>query len=61
MTLRVADDGRGFDEDELARRRLEGHMGLAMLQDLAEAAGGRLRVTSPPGGGTIVELEVTVP
>ena len=42
-------------------RRAEGHMGLAMLQDLAEAAGGELRVTSPPGGGTIVELEVPVP
>ncbi len=61
VTLRVADDGRGFDEDDVARRRLEGHMGLAMLQDLAEAAGGSLRVTSPPSGGTIVELEVTVP
>jgi signal transduction histidine kinase len=61
VTLRVADDGRGVDADELARRRLEGHMGLAMLQDLAETAGGRLQVTSPPGGGTIVELEVAVP
>ena len=61
VTLRVADDGRGVDADELARRRREGHMGLAMLQDLAETAGGRLQVTSPPGGGTVVELEVAVP
>jgi signal transduction histidine kinase len=36
-------------------------MGLAMLQDLAEASGGRLRVTSPESGGTVVELEVAVP
>jgi two-component system, NarL family, sensor kinase len=61
VTLRVADDGRGFDEDELARRRLEGHMGLAMLHDLADAAGGKLRVTSAQSGGTVVELEVAVP
>jgi len=61
VTLRVADDGRGVDQDELARRRLDGHMGLALLQDLAETAGGRLQVTSPPGGGTVVELEVAVP
>ena len=61
LTLRVADDGRGFDEDELAERRAEGHMGLAMLRDLAEAAGGTLRVTSAKAGGTIVDLEVPVP
>lgn len=61
VTLRVADDGRGFDEDELARRRLEGHMGLAMLHDLADAAGGKLRVTPAQSGGTVVELEVAVP
>jgi len=58
VLLRVADDGRGFDEDELARRRGEGHMGLAMLRDLAESTGGRLRVASTQGGGTTVELEV---
>jgi nitrate/nitrite-specific signal transduction histidine kinase len=61
VTLRVCDDGRGVDEEELARRRREGHMGLAMLQDLAEAAGGKLRVSSPASGGTLVELEVAVP
>jgi two-component system, NarL family, sensor kinase len=61
VTLRVADDGRGFDDAAAARRRLEGHMGLAMLHDLAEAAGGTLRVASTPGGGTTVELEVPLP
>jgi two-component system NarL family sensor kinase len=61
VTLRVADDGRGFAEDELAERRAEGHMGLAMLRDLAEAAGGTLRVTSAKSAGTVVDLEVPVP
>ncbi len=61
VTLRVADDGRGFEADELARRRLEGHMGLAMLRDMAETAGGGLEVTSSQGGGTVVELEVPLP
>jgi signal transduction histidine kinase len=36
-------------------------MGLAMLGDLAEAAGGTLHVRSTPGTGTTVELEVPVP
>lgn len=61
VTLRVADDGRGFDDADAARSRLEGHMGLAMLRDLAEASGGTLRVSSTRGGGTTVELEVPTP
>ena len=58
VTLRVVDDGSGFDQGDLAARRDEGHMGLAMLRDLAESAGGRLRVTSAPGHGTTLELKV---
>jgi signal transduction histidine kinase len=36
------------------------HMGLELLADLAEEAGGRLTVESKPGGGTRVRLEVSV-
>jgi two-component system, NarL family, sensor kinase len=61
VSLRVSDDGRGFDDSDLRARRAEGHMGLAMLRDLAEAAGGTLSVTSAPGAGTTVELDVEVP
>ena len=61
VRLRVTDDGRGFDADEVARRRAEGHMGLALLRDLAEARGGALRIDSAPGHGTTVELEVPAP
>ena len=58
VTLRVSDDGRGFDTADAAARRSEGHLGLSMLRDLSESAGGRLRVDSAPGAGTTVELEV---
>lgn len=50
--LIVADDGRGFDgavED--------GHMGLRLLSDLAEEAGGQLKLESKPGRGTRVCIE----
>jgi signal transduction histidine kinase len=57
-TLRVTDDGRGFDEADLAQRRADGHLGLDMLRDLAASAGGTLEVTSARGEGTTVELEV---
>ena len=58
VRLLVADDGRGFDQQQLADRRAEGHMGLAIIRDLAEAAGGSLSVSSQPGDGTRVELEL---
>ena len=61
VTLCVTDDGRGFDDGGLKARRAEGHMGLVMLRDLAEAAGGTLAITSAPGAGTTVELDVEVP
>jgi signal transduction histidine kinase len=58
LALRVSDDGRGFDQTALAARREQGHLGLVMLQDLVESAGGSLRITSHPGEGTSIELTV---
>ncbi|MDX6523107.1 MAG: two-component system, NarL family, sensor kinase [Gaiellales bacterium] len=58
VTLQVVDDGCGFDAAQLADRRAEGHFGLSMLRDLCRSAGAELRVSSQPGAGTTVELEV---
>jgi signal transduction histidine kinase len=56
--LTVADDGRGFDAAERGRRREEGHVGLALLEDLSGQSGGTLTVNSAPGAGTTVTLEL---
>jgi signal transduction histidine kinase len=53
----VTDDGRGFTPNGSLGRE---HMGLELLSDLAEEAGGRLAVESQPGAGTRVRLEVPV-
>ena len=53
--LEVADDGCGFDPAE-ARDRT--HFGLRGLESLIADAGGTLQVTSAPGRGTRVRLEV---
>jgi signal transduction histidine kinase len=53
----VADDGRGFTPNGSNGRE---HMGLDLLSDLAEEAGGRLAVESQPGAGTRLRLEVPV-
>jgi two-component system NarL family sensor kinase len=57
-TLVVEDDGRGFDEVQLARLGAT-HLGLRALRDSLGEAGGRLSMDSAPGCGT--RLEATVP
>ncbi len=56
--LRVEDDGRGFDAATRERRREEGHLGLALVEDLAAHLGGHAEVRSTPGEGTVLEVEV---
>lgn len=56
--LVVADDGRGFSHGQRARSEEEGHLGLTLLDEVVEQAGGRLFVRSTPGAGTTVEMEL---
>ena len=56
LLVHVADDGRGFDP--LADPPRDGHVGLAMMRDLVEDAGGELAVASAPGAGTVVRARV---
>jgi signal transduction histidine kinase len=56
--LVVADDGRGFGPETRERRRAEGHLGLSLVEELAQQAGGSLAVDSGEGEGTRVRLEV---
>jgi two-component system NarL family sensor kinase len=58
--LAIADDGRGFTLDQAHAAREDGHLGLRVLADMAQDAGGRLDIDSEPGRGTRVWLEVPV-
>jgi two-component system NarL family sensor kinase len=58
VRLEVTDDGAGFVPSDVEQRRAEGHVGLSLLEQLAERAGGSLSVESSPGGGTSFRLEV---
>ncbi len=56
--LVASDDGIGFSQDDVTRRRGEGHVGLGLLKELVRDAGGALEIESHPGVGTTVRLWV---
>jgi len=57
-SLTVADDGAGFDPGQ-ARRA--GGVGLASIEERAQALGGRCRIVSFPGAGAEIEVAVPLP
>ncbi|RVX38152.1 signal transduction histidine kinase [Nonomuraea polychroma] len=60
--LAVEDSGPGFDPALLERGNSGGGstgLGLDIARRTAESCGGRLAVSSPPGGGTCVEVVLT--
>ena len=58
VSLEVIDDGSGFDPASVTDPV---HYGLRGLSSLVADAGARLTVTSAPGEGTTVRLEVAEP
>jgi two-component system, NarL family, sensor kinase len=61
MVLDVADDGRGFDPEEVLTSPREGHFGVRVLADVASAAGADLSVSTAPGAGCHWRLRVPRP
>ena len=49
LRLTIKDEGVGFD-----RPSVSGSLGLSVMQDYAEVAGGKCEITSSPGNGTEV-------
>jgi signal transduction histidine kinase/ligand-binding sensor domain-containing protein len=58
IALVVRDDGRGFEMSDDFQPP-PGHFGLTGMRERADAIGGTLEVTSEPGFGTTVRLQVT--
>jgi signal transduction histidine kinase len=58
VRLIVIDDGRGFEPGALERARAGGHVGLKLLSELVEHAGGTIDIDSRLGVGTTITVEV---
>jgi signal transduction histidine kinase len=57
VTLRVADDGRGFDPAVVPEDRF----GLEGIRQRSRLTGGESRIVSAPGQGTTIEVRLPVP
>ena len=59
VSLRIRDDGTGFDVHDLAQGHRLGHWGAQGMRQRATSFGGQLNVWSKQGAGT--EVELTIP
>jgi two-component system NarL family sensor kinase len=60
IELEVRDDGVGFGPGRRTAALLDGHIGLASMEQRARSAGGELVVSSAPGQGTTVRATLPV-
>jgi signal transduction histidine kinase len=64
LSITVIDDGIGFRSDELARKRFAGPgcgLGIDSIRDRLSMLGGRLDITTAPGCGVRLEMQLPRP
>lgn len=58
VRLAITDDGSGLPEEWVAMAEDRGSYGMAGMRERAELIGGRFTVTSRPGRGTTIEVDI---
>jgi signal transduction histidine kinase len=61
LRLVIEDNGRGFSRADAGETATEGHVGLQLMRDLVDHAGGELEIESAPGRGTSVAVVLPSP
>jgi signal transduction histidine kinase len=61
VSLSIQDDGRGFDPVTLDEAAAQGHIGVLGMRERIRARGGQFTLTSAPGQGTAIQVELEVP
>ncbi len=59
VVLQIKDDGRGFSPENCAGPK-DGHFGLLGITERAERMGGQVLITSTPGMGACIRVEIPV-
>ena len=57
VVLQIGDDGKGFNPEACAGPK-DGHFGLLGIRERTERLGGTILITSSPGAGTCVRVEI---
>jgi signal transduction histidine kinase len=60
VSLSIHDDGRGFDPATLDEAAARGHLGVTGMRERILARGGHFTLTSTPGQGTTVDVDLDV-
>lgn len=58
LIVTVADNGIGMSDRRVEERQKQGHWGMAGMRERAAKLGAQFTVTSVPGKGTLIELQV---
>lgn len=58
LTLRISDDGRGFELRHAGEGTTTDHYGITTMHERAQQVGGRVSISSTPGKGTVIEAVV---
>lgn len=58
VCMDITDNGRSFDVERFMHAKRSRHLGLIGMRERSEMVGGTLTVTSAPGEGTTVRLEI---
>ena len=61
LAISIQDDGRGLDQALLDDAAAGGHLGVVGMQERVRARGGQFRLSSSPGAGTVVAVEMDIP
>ncbi len=61
VSLSIQDDGCGFDPVTLDEAAAHGHLGVLGMRERIRARGGQFTLTSTPGLGTAIQVELDVP
>ncbi len=58
ILMQIKDNGKSFDVSQMWHARRRQHLGLLGMRERVEMVGGKFRVESTPGRGTIVEARI---